>query len=97
MAWHRAAVKGRLEALDTLWSCAKKTELNTAELLLSENYKGFTALHIAAGENNVEMLKQFWVWAEEEQLKRNDVMKKLLLAKNKQGHTVWQYAAGGGK
>jgi len=46
-AWHRAALEGSLEELETLWSWAKEVELNTDELLLSQTGEGYTAFLLA--------------------------------------------------
>ena len=47
-AWHRAARRGSLEALETLWSLAKEAELNTDELLLAQTRDRYTAFLLAA-------------------------------------------------
>ena len=36
IAWHRAALFGRLQALETFWSLTLKAELNPHELLLAK-------------------------------------------------------------
>ena len=63
-AWHRVVRRGRLEALETLWSLAKEAELNTDELLLAQTRDRYTAFLLAAEINHVGILKRMWVWAE---------------------------------
>jgi hypothetical protein len=84
---------GKLEELQTLRSWAKEVELNLHELLLAATEEGRTALHIAAKENYTEVLQEVWVWTEEWQLNTNELKKKLLLAKDKDGGTAWHDAA----
>jgi len=61
IVWHHAAIFGRLEALETLWSWAKEVELKLDELLLFESEGGLTAFHLAAQENHIEILQKLWV------------------------------------
>ena len=89
--WHHAAYFGKLEALETLRSWAKKAELNPDELLLAQAEDGETVLHVAVKRNQVEILEILWVWAEE-QLNTNELRKKLLLAKDKSGYTALEHA-----
>ena len=58
-----------------LWCWSKETEINTDELLLAETGKGYTAFHLAAGNNHVETLKEMWVWAEETQINPKELRK----------------------
>jgi len=62
-AWHRAADKGSLHALEILRNWAKEAELNPEELLLAQNGTGYTAWQIAAHKSHLEELKKLWVWA----------------------------------
>ena len=57
-------------------------------MLLAETENALTALHLAAQENHIEILQKLWVWAEEWQLNTNELKKKLLLAKDKEGYRV---------
>ena len=84
-AWHRAAVFGSLEALETLWDLAKGVKLNTDELLLSQNGHGYTAFQLAALKNHVKTLLKMWVWAEEMELLPKELKKDLFLAKDNDG------------
>ena len=49
-AWHRAAVAGSLETLETLWIWIKEAELNLEELLLAQSFSGYMAWQMAAAE-----------------------------------------------
>ena len=95
-AWHGAAQRGSLKALETLWSWAKETELNLHELLLDKNEEGNTAWQLAVKRGNFEVLEKIWAWAKEEEINRNDLKNKFLLAKDKNGYTVWNRAAESG-
>ena len=53
-AWHRAADKGCLQLLDTVWSCVEEAELNTNEFLLAQSGNGYTAFLLAAENIYVE-------------------------------------------
>jgi len=54
--------------------------------LLAETENGLTALHLEAQENHTKkILQKLRVWAEEWQLNTNELKKKLLLAKDKEG------------
>ena len=57
-AWHRAADKSSLEALETLWSLAKEVELSPDELLLAQIAQGLTPLHKAAEKNHIENIRE---------------------------------------
>jgi hypothetical protein len=59
-------------ALALLWIWAKKVHLNPDELLLAQNERGETALHLAADGNHGEIIQELWVWAKEAQLKPNE-------------------------
>jgi len=48
IAWHRAALNGSLEAMETLRSWVKEAELNTDELLLVPTADGYTAFQLEA-------------------------------------------------
>ena len=67
-AWHLAAGRGSLEALDALWCWAKEEKLNTAELLLAQTVDGYTLFQLAAENSHVEILNRLWIWAEEMQI-----------------------------
>ena len=84
---------GHLEALEALWSWAKEVELDTHELLLSQNGDGYTAFQLAALNDHVKTLLKMWVWAEETQLNPKDLKKKLFLTKNMYGYNAWHRAA----
>ena len=96
-AWFRAAFRGGLEALETLWIWAKGVEINTDELLLSQTRNGHTALQLAAENNHLETLKGTWDWAEETQLNPNELKNKVLLSKDSAGYMAWHHAAGKGR
>jgi len=69
IAWLLAAIKGSVQALETLWSWVKEVEVNPDELLLVQTEDGrTTAFQFAAQKNHVEALKKQWVWAEERQI-----------------------------
>ena len=76
-AWHRAATKSSLEALQRVWSWAKEGELITDELLLAQTGEGYTAFQLETRNNHVETQKLMWVWAEERQLNTNELTKNL--------------------
>jgi ankyrin repeat protein len=48
---------------------------------------------LAAKENQVQILKKLWVWAEETKLKPNKLRKKLFLVKDNVGSSAWHWAA----
>ena len=48
---------------------------------------------MVAGYNNVETLNIIWDWAEETQLNRNELKKKLLLHRDMHGFNAWHRAA----
>ena len=60
MAWHLAAFRGSLEALEILWNWSKEVELNTDELLLSKTTDEHTAFQMAAQNKYLETLKRMW-------------------------------------
>jgi len=62
--WQRAAINECLEALDTLWSCAKEEEINIDEMFLAQTGNGYTAFQLAPENNNLDTLQKMWVWAE---------------------------------
>ena len=90
--WHYAACFGKLEALQTLWNLAKEVELKVDELLLVKTEDGITAFYMEAHDNHMEILQKICVWTEEWQLNTNELKKKLLLAKDKNGYIAWQRA-----
>ena len=92
-AWDRAAIECSLEALETLWCCAKEAELNSDILLVAQNEKGNTAWKMATQEIHLEVMKTLWVWAKNASLDPHELTKKLLLAKDKYGYTAWDRAA----
>jgi len=92
IAWHRAALFGRIHALEALRNQATELELNPHELLLAQHEQGLTALHMATQENHVGILQALWVWAEQAQQISNELKKKLLLAKDKNGCMAQHYA-----
>jgi ankyrin repeat protein len=96
MAWHTAAQRGSVKALETLWSWAKEVKLNTNELLLAQNEEGNTAWQLAAQTGHLEVLQELGTWAKKAQLNRNELKNKLLLAKDQYGYTVWYRAAESG-
>ena len=59
--------------------------------MLTQNKEGDTALLVAVKENDVEMLKEVWVLAEKAQANATELKKKLLLAKEDKGFTVWHW------
>ena len=61
--------------------------------MLAQVGDGYTAFHLAAEENHVELLKKIWVWAEESKLHPNELKKKLFLSKDNYGYTAWHRAA----
>jgi ankyrin repeat protein len=67
--------------------------LNRNELLLAQNEKGHTAMHLAARMNRVKILEKLWVWTEEAEVNAKELKKKLLLAKDNQGYRAWDRAA----
>ena len=95
-AWHGTAQRGSLKALETLWSWAKKMELNTHELLLSQNEEGNTAWQVAVKRGHFEVLEKIWAWAKEAEINRNVLKNEFLLAKDKNGYTVWNRAGESG-
>jgi len=96
MAWHAAAQRGSVKALETLWSWAKKVKLNTNEFLLAQNGEGNTAWQLAAQTGHLEIFHELETWAKEVQLNRNELKNKLLLAEDQYGYTVWYRAAESG-
>jgi len=95
-AWHGAAQRGSLKALETLWIWAKEAGLNINELLLVQNEGGNTAWQLAAQTGHLKLLQKLGVWAKEAQVNRNDLKDKLLQATDQDGYTVWHRAAEGG-
>ena len=93
IAWHRAAYFGSLEILQTLWNLAKEVELDTHELLLSQNGDGCTAFQLAALNDHVETLLKRWIWAEETQLNPKELNKNLFLTKENDGYIAWYLAS----
>jgi len=78
IAWNQAAIKGNLEASDTLRCWGKEAEQNTDELLLVQTGDVYMAFQLAAESNHVETLKKLWVWAEETQLLPKRVDKEIV-------------------
>jgi len=72
-AWHHAAIFGRLESLETLWSLSKEVEIKLDGLLLAESEEGETTLHFAAQKNHAEILQKLCVWAEKCQMNANEL------------------------
>ena len=70
-AWHRAAERVNLEALETLWIWAKQAEVNRDKLknnlFLVQNEEGQAAFHKSADDNNTEILEKQFVWAKQKQ------------------------------
>jgi len=60
--WHRTEVGGNLEALQLLWRWAKKAEIKTEELLLTQTGDGHTAFQLAAENNHIETLRNSRYW-----------------------------------
>jgi ankyrin repeat protein len=58
--WHVAALNGKLEACETLRNFAKETEIYLDVRLLAQTEEVFTAPHIAAQRNNVDILQKEW-------------------------------------
>jgi hypothetical protein len=58
--------------------------------------EGLTVFHIAAITKHLGILLKIWVPAKKGQMNRNDLKKKLLLAKSRQRLMAWQHAAGKG-
>jgi len=95
-AWHRAAKRGSIKALEALWTWAKKAKLNTNELLLAQNKEGNTAWQLAAQTGHLKLLQKLGVWAKEVEVNPDELKNKLLLAKDKYGYTMWYRAAESG-
>ena len=57
-----------------------------SKLLLAQNEYGETALHVAA-EGSVAVLEKIWAFFKEAQLNEDELMNKLLLAKDKYTYT----------
>jgi ankyrin repeat protein len=93
LAWHRAAIEGSIETLETLWICSKEVEISTEELLLAETGKGYTAFHWATIRDEVESLKKMWAWAEKTKINPQNLKKKLFQAKDEDGFLAWHRAA----
>jgi hypothetical protein len=69
-AWHLAAAKGKLEALDKLWECANEEltpQSSSNKFLLTKDDKERTAWHVVANMSNESVLKKLWEWAKERQ------------------------------
>ena len=58
-AWHRVALNGSLEILQTLRILAKEAALNPYDLLLAQNWNGVTAFQMAAKKNYEEILQKY--------------------------------------
>jgi len=95
-AWHGAAKRGSLKALETLWSWAKEAQINPDELLLTENKEGSTAWQLAGQIGHLAILQKIGFWVKEEERNPNELMKKFLLAKDQYGYTAWYRAAESG-
>ena len=87
-AWHRASIKGILEAFEILWLWGKKTGLNPDDILLSKNEEGINVLHCVANGNQLDILQKFSVCAEVCELNPKELKKILLFSKSKEGCTV---------
>jgi hypothetical protein len=74
-----AAKRGSLALLETSRIWAKEVELNTDEFVFAQTWKGYTAFHLAAWNDDIDKLKEIWVRAEEKQHNQNELKKKLLL------------------
>ena len=61
--------------------------------MLAQSGVCFTAFILAALIFNVAALMIMWVWAEETQLKPNELQNKLLLATEMYGYNAWKRAA----
>jgi len=90
---HRTARGVRIEVMETLWKLDKKEELNTEKMLRDQGHFGYTTWKMAVKELYLEMLKKYWVWANEVQPNPNALKKKLLLDKDWVGYTAWHRAA----
>lgn len=77
--------KGNLEAFETLWIMANKSELYSDDLFLLQLMEGSTVHHIAAQENPVAKLQKMRGFVEECQPNSKEIITNLLLSKNKQG------------
>jgi ankyrin repeat protein len=71
IAWHWAAVKGSLEALQSLWIWAKEVAIDPNELLPAKTVNKLTAFQLAAYGNQEKELLNLCVWAEKAQLNPN--------------------------
>jgi hypothetical protein len=61
IAWRRAAQRGSLGALQTLWSWAKKVGLNTDEILLAKNKQRYTARQLETKRLHLDALVELGV------------------------------------
>jgi len=73
----------------------KETPEEIKSKLLAQNKYGQTALNVAA-ECSVAVMERLWVFVKIAQLNQEELQNKLLLAKDKYGHTAWLKGAQGG-
>jgi ankyrin repeat protein len=93
MAWHRAAVTGNPEAIETLWSSVTEVDANELKknFLLAKDQYGLTAWHLAAIHGSLEALETLWSLVKKAELNRNE----LLVAQCGEGSTALHRAAYG--
>jgi len=91
-ACQKAAGIGNVEALQILWFLAKETELNLGDMLLEQGDSGFTLLHFASLQNNVDLLQSVGL-CRRMSTEPKETKKKLLLSKNQEVMTTWHIAA----
>jgi hypothetical protein len=92
-ARHRAANRGCLEALETLWSWDKKVQIIPHELLLNQNEEGKSFSTLVAQNGNLIILQAQWGCIK---LYSNEMKEMMLLGKDPVGYTVWHKAGDGG-
>jgi ankyrin repeat protein len=68
IAWHQAAERGSLQAIETLWIWAKEVGLNMDELLLAKNKQGDTARLLATKRRHLDVVEKLGVWENKAQL-----------------------------
>jgi ankyrin repeat protein len=96
-AWHMAAEKNSVQALQIIWEWVKAvTPTHTFSLLLSQGTYSINAWQNAAAQGHVEVLEKLWDWAKELQLKSDELRNEVVFSKNKFEQTAWHMAAGRG-
>jgi len=87
-----ASFNDNIATLETLWGLSKETQINTDELVkfLSATW------HLAAVRGRRVKLERMWLLAGEEHRNPQELKRRMLLEKNKDGKNVWHLAAEGG-